>query len=155
MVNFTQLKLSFYGGDITGSTDAMEALVVAGLPTVLFLEPPTLQQVTEKFPHIQAVGLAGMSRTMTPQQMASSLPEAFNSLKQLGAPITHYKVCSTFDSSPSIGSIGQAIEIGMEVFQAKIVPVAIGAPKLKRFVVFGNHFATINDVTYRLVDTRS
>jgi uncharacterized protein YgbK (DUF1537 family) len=26
----------------------------------------------------------------------------------------------------------------------------VGAPKLKRFVVFGNHFATINDVTYRL-----
>lgn len=25
-----------------------------------------------------------------------------------------------------------------------------GAPKLKRFVVFGNHFATIGDLTYRL-----
>jgi uncharacterized protein YgbK (DUF1537 family) len=150
MAKSAELKLSFYGDDITGSTDAMEALVLAGVPTVLFLEPPTLEQVSEKFPHIQAVGLAGMSRTMTPTEMEASLPGAFGSLKELGAPITHYKVCSTFDSSPVVGSIGRATEIGMEVFKSTIVPVAVGAPKLKRFVVFGNHFATIGDHTYRL-----
>lgn len=150
MANHAELKLAFYGDDITGSTDSMEALVLAGIPTVLFLEPPTIEQVSAKFPHIQAVGLAGMSRTMTPQEMKQSLPTAFSSLKELGAPIVHYKVCSTFDSSPSTGSIGCATEIGMEVFQSKMVPVAVGAPKLKRFVVFGNHFATLNDITYRL-----
>jgi uncharacterized protein YgbK (DUF1537 family) len=150
MAKITELKLAFYGDDITGSTDAMEALVLAGVPTVLFLEPPTLKQVREKFPHIQAVGLAGMSRTMTPKQMEDSLPAAFSSLKELNAPVTHYKVCSTFDSSPSIGSIGRAAELGMKVFNSKIVPVAVGAPKLKRFVLFGNHFATIGDITYRL-----
>ncbi len=144
------LKLAFYGDDITGSTDAMEALVLAGVSTVLFLEPPTLAQVRQKFPHIQAVGLAGMSRTMTPGEMDTALPGAFASLKQLGAPLTHYKVCSTFDSSPAIGSIGRAAEIGMQVFQSRLVPVAVGAPKLKRYVVFGNHFATLGDVTYRL-----
>jgi uncharacterized protein YgbK (DUF1537 family) len=150
MANSSKLKLAFYGDDITGSTDSMEALVLAGVPTVLFLEPPTLDQVSGKFPHIQAVGLAGMSRTMTPAEMKQALPTAFSSLKDLGAPVVHYKVCSTFDSSPSIGSIGCATEIGMEVFKSKITPVVVGAPKLKRFVVFGNHFATINDVTYRL-----
>lgn len=150
MAKFGELKLTFYGDDITGSTDAMEALVLAGVPTVLFLEPPTLKQVSEKFPHIQAVGLAGMSRTMTPREMEDSLPGAFSSLKELAAPITHYKVCSTFDSSPAVGSIGRATELGMNVFNSKIVPVAVGAPKLKRFVVFGNHFATIGDLTFRL-----
>ena len=150
MAKNAELKLTFYGDDITGSTDAMEALVLAGVPTVLFLEPPTLKQVSEKFPHIQAVGLAGMSRTMTPQEMEDSLPGAFSSLKELAAPVIHYKVCSTFDSSPSVGSIGRATELGMNVFNSTIVPVAVGAPKLKRFVVFGNHFATIGDLTYRL-----
>lgn len=150
MAKNSEIKLCFYGDDITGSTDAMEALVLAGVPTVLFMEPPTLEQVIEKFPHIQAVGLAGMSRTMTPAEMDNHLPQAFGSLKALEAPVTHYKVCSTFDSSPSVGSIGRAAEIGMEVFQPKLVPVAVGAPKLKRYVVFGNHFATIGDVTYRL-----
>lgn len=145
-----QLKLTFYGDDMTGSTDAMEALVLAGVSCVLFLELPTATHVRENFPDIQAVGLAGMSRTMSPAAMNAALPEAFASLKALGAPSMHYKVCSTFDSSPEIGSIGRALEIGMELFQSAFVPVAIGAPKLKRFVVFGNHFATINDDTYRL-----
>lgn len=150
MAESNQLKLAFYGDDITGSTDAMEALVLAGVPTVLFLEPPTIKQIHEKFPHIQAVGLAGMSRTMTPNEMDDALPKAFISLKNLGAPVTHYKVCSTFDSSPKVGSIGRAIDIGMSIFKPKVVPVAVGAPKLKRFVVFGNHFATLEDQTYRL-----
>jgi uncharacterized protein YgbK (DUF1537 family) len=87
---------------------------------------------------------------MTPKEMENSLPGAFSSLKELAAPVTHYKVCSTFDSSPSVGSIGRATELGMKVFNSSIVPVAVGAPKLKRFVVFGNHFATIGDLTYRL-----
>jgi len=150
MAGKNQLIFSFYGDDITGSTDAMEALVLAGVSTVLFLDPPTPEQVREKFPDIQAIGLAGMSRTMTPTEMDVALPDAFTSLKALGTPLAHYKVCSTFDSSPDIGSIGKAIEIGKKVFQAQFVPVVVGAPKLKRFVVFGNHFATIDDITYRL-----
>lgn len=150
MAAINKLRLAFYGDDLTGSTDAMETLVLAGIPTVLFLESPTLNQVIERFPEIQAVGLAGMSRTMTPEEMDTSLPDAFASLKALGTPLTHYKVCSTFDSSPEIGSIGRAIEIGMQVFKRAVVPVAVGAPKLKRFVVFGNHFATIGGETYRL-----
>ncbi|RME99949.1 MAG: four-carbon acid sugar kinase family protein, partial [Chloroflexi bacterium] len=150
MAGNTALKLTFYGDDITGSTDAMEALVLAGVPTVLFLEPPGREQVFEKFPGVQAVGLAGMSRTMTPAEMDTALPEAFASLKALGAPITHYKVCSTFDSSPQIGSIGRALEIGKKIFKAHFVPVVVGAPKLRRYVVFGNHFATLQGITYRL-----
>ena len=150
MAENNQLKIAFYGDDITGSTDAMEALVLAGVPTVLFLEPPAPDQVSEKFPHIAAVGLAGMSRTMTPGEMDRVLPKAFASLKALGAPVTHYKVCSTFDSSPEIGSIGRALDIGFDVFEPAYVPVAVGAPKLKRFVVFGNLFATIDSETYRI-----
>lgn len=150
MAGINNLRLAFYGDDITGSTDAMEALVLAGIPTVLFIEQPTANQIVERFPQIQAVGLAGMSRTMTPEEMDACLPLAFAGLKALGAPLTHYKVCSTFDSSPEIGSIGRAIDIGMQVFRADVVPVAVGAPKLKRFVVFGNHFATLDGETYRL-----
>jgi uncharacterized protein YgbK (DUF1537 family) len=117
---------------------------------MLFFEPPAPGQVREQFPHIQAVGLAGMNRTMTPEEMDAALPQAFAGLKALGAPVTHYKVCSTFDSSPQIGSIGRAAEIGMQVFRPAIVPVVVGAPKLNRYVVFGNLFATLDEITYRL-----
>jgi len=143
------LLLTFYGDDLTGSTDSMEALVLGGVPTVLFLEQPSVEQLS-RFPGVRAVGLAGVSRTMTPDEMEGTLPDAFMGLKSLGAPLTHYKVCSTFDSSPEIGSIGRAMEIGRQVFDSPIVPVLVGAPKLKRYVVFGNHFATVDDITFRL-----
>lgn len=144
-----ELLLAFYGDDLTGSTDSLEALEMGGIPSVLFLEPPTSELLT-RFQDVQAVGLAGVSRTMTPDEMGQALPNAFASLKNLGAPLTHYKVCSTFDSSPEIGSIGRATEIGKRVFETPLVPVMVGAPKLKRFVVFGNHFASVGDTTFRL-----
>lgn len=144
------LLFSFYGDDFTGSTDAMECLELNGIPAVLFLEPPTREQVEQNFPRVRAVGVAGVSRSMTPQQMDEALPPAFEALKRLGAPFVHYKVCSTFDSSAAIGSIGRAIDIGFQVFEPQVVPLAVGAPFLRRYVAFGNLFARVGDVTYRL-----
>ncbi len=134
------LLLSYYGDDFTGSTDVMEALSLAGLRTVLFLKPPTLEQLA-KFPGLRAFGIAGGSRTMSPEEMEQALPPAFEALKASRAPIIHYKMCSTFDSSPNIGSIGRAIEIGRRVFGDRPTPLMVGAPVLGRYVVFGNLFA--------------
>ncbi|NOK78987.1 MAG: four-carbon acid sugar kinase family protein [Chloroflexi bacterium AL-N5] len=142
--------LTFYGDDFTGSTDVMEALTLGGVPTVLLLESLPPEEVQAQFPKAQAVGLAGTSRSMTRAQMAEVLPKAFNYLKSFGANVVHYKVCSTFDSSPEIGSIGQALELGLEVFPQTPVPMVVGAPILKRYVVFGNLFATVQGETYRL-----
>jgi uncharacterized protein YgbK (DUF1537 family) len=135
------LLLAYYGDDFTGSTDVMESLARAGLRTVLFLEPPTPAQLA-KFPGIRAFGIAGGSRTMSPSQMERELPRAFKALKASGAPIVHYKTCSTFDSSPTVGSIGKAIELGRRVFgKAAPTPLVIGVPVLGRYVIFGNLFA--------------
>ncbi len=65
----------------------------------------------------------------------------FERLRESEAPIVHYKTCSTFDSSPEIGSIGKALEIGREVFGNRCVPILAGAPSLGRYTVFGNLFA--------------
>jgi len=135
-----KLLLAYYGDDFTGSTDVMEALARAGLRTVLFLAPPTEEQL-EKFPGLRAFGIAGGSRTMSPAEVERELPPAFEALKASGAPIVHYKVCSTFDSSPAVGSIGRAIEIGRRVFGNRPTPLVVGAPVLGRYVVFGNLFA--------------
>ena len=141
---------TFYGDDLTGSTDAMEILEWGGVPTVLFLEPPDVQTVQQRFPDVKAVGVAGLSRTMSPAQMDDSLPAAFEALKAFDAPYVHYKVCSTFDSSPKVGNIGRATEIGMRVFDTDVVPMMVGAPALRRYVAFSNLFARVDDVTYRL-----
>ena len=143
------LLLAYYGDDFTGSTDAMEALTAAGVPTVLCLEPPT-PELLHRFPGVRCVGLAGSSRGRSPAWMDEELPQAFASLAALGAPILHYKVCSTFDSSPAIGSIGRAIDIGVRCMAGRWSPTVVGAPRLKRHQAFGNLFASVDGVAHRL-----
>ena len=143
------LVMTFYGDDFTGSTDAMEQLVLGGVPTVLFLDIPTDEQLT-RFPDVRAIGIAGVSRSMSPEQMDTELPPRFKALAAMNAPFFHYKVCSTFDSSPTVGSIGRATDIGWEIFEPSFVPLVVGAPFIRRYMVFGNLFARVGDVTYRL-----
>src|SRR5437868_2553883 len=112
----------------------MESLALCGVRTVLFTDPPTPQQLSH-YPGIGAFGVAGMTRAMSPDQMEATLRPALTALRDSGAPITHYKVCSTFDSAPHVGSIGRVIDVGMDVFQSTFVPVVVGAPALGRYCV--------------------
>ena len=138
------LLLAFYGDDLTGSTDALESLARAGLSTVLFLQPPAPEQLAA-FPGLRAFGISGGSRIMSPAEMESELPTAFEAIKRSGAPIVHYKTCGTFDSSTAIGSIGKAIELGRQVFGERLTPLVVGFPAFGRHVVFGNLFARTGD----------
>ena len=143
------MLLTYYGDDFSGSTDVLEAVSVRGIPAVLFLEPPTAEDLT-RFPDCQVIGVAGLSRSQSPQWMDQNLPPVFEALRALGAPLCHYKLCSTFDSSPAHGSIGRAVEIGRQVFGMSCVPAIVGAPVLRRYVLFGNLFATVSGETYRI-----
>lgn len=145
----SSLLLTYYGDDFTGSTDVMEALSVNGVPAVLFLRPPAPADLA-RFPGCQAVGVAGVSRSETPAWMDEHLPPVFAALRELGAPLCHYKVCSTFDSSPGRGSIGRAVELGQQVFGNAVAPMVVGAPALRRYVLFGNLFATVDGESYRI-----
>lgn len=136
----SKLLLAFYGDDFTGSTDALEQLTLAGIRAALFIEVPTRAQL-RRFPGLQAVGVAGMTRSLNPEAMERELRPALKKLKALGARHVHYKVCSTFDSSPKTGSIGRVLEIGGEVFPSPFVPILVAAPTLGRHCVFGNLFA--------------
>ena len=147
------ILLAFYGDDFTGSTDALEFLTRAGAKTALFIEPPTAEQL-KKYPGLNAFGVAGKTRAMGPTEMEQTLLPAFEQLQQTGARHVHYKVCSTFDSSPTIGSIGKAIDTGAAVFNTKCVPLLVAAPVLGRYCLFGNLFARMgigsNGKIYRL-----
>jgi len=145
----SKLLLSYYGDDFTGSTDVMEALASNGVKTALFLGIPSAETLA-KFSDCQAIGIAGTSRSQTPQWMSDNLGPVFAWLKSLDAAVCHYKVCSTFDSSPGIGNIGKAIEIGRETFAQDCVPVIVGAPQLKRYTAFGHLFAAYQGKTYRI-----
>ena len=147
------ILLAFYGDDLTGSTDALEFISRAGAKAVLFLDPPTAEQLNS-FPGLQAYGIAGLTRSLSPEKMEAALLPAFKTMKDSGAKHIHYKVCSTFDSSPKTGSIGKAIDCGAAVFKNKFIPVLGGMPALGRYCVFGNLFARMgigsNGKIYRL-----
>lgn len=143
--------LTFYGDDFTGSTDALEALARAGLRTALFLQPPQADWLRARFPDLDCIGVAGTSRAMTPAEMDAGLAPVLRALWALGAPLLHYKVCSTFDSSPHIGSIGHVIDLARrEMAGGRPLSVLVGAPALRRYTVFGNHFAAAGEAVYRL-----
>lgn len=142
-------QITFYGDDFTGSTDAMEALSSNGIETVLFTEIPDATRL-KVFDNAAAIGLAGTSRSQTPEWMDRELPGIFAWLSSLDAPICHYKVCSTFDSSPRQGSIGRAIDIGLQIFQQDAVPLVVGVPQLGRYTMFGELYARFRDEVFRL-----
>ena len=142
---------AFYGDDFTGSTDVLEQLASNGIPTVLYLDVPSPEHLA-MFPDVEAIGIAGDSRSSSPEWMSDNLPTIFETLKSFQAPITHYKVCSTFDSSATHGSIGRAIELGMQTFHPRFVPIIVGAPHLRRYVLFGHLFAASPDGTIRRID---
>ena len=134
------MLLAFYGDDFTGSTDALEFLTRAGIRTVLFLETPSPDRIA-RFSHLDAIGVAGMTRAMSPAEMTPVLKTAFDAMKALHPRHVHYKVCSTFDSSPDMGNIGTAIEVGQHVFENSFTPILVAAPHLGRYSAFANLYA--------------
>ncbi|WP_240419222.1 four-carbon acid sugar kinase family protein [Paenibacillus periandrae] len=144
------LLMAFYGDDFTGSTDAMEVLEGQGVKSVLFIQPPT-NDMLKVFSHVQCIGVAGTARTMSPAAMDKDLSLILHQLKQLNAQVLHYKMCSTADSSPEIGSIGKVVELGKEMYREQAaVPILVAAPQLQRYTVYGNHFAAFQGDVYRL-----
>lgn len=136
----TKLPLVFYGDDFTGSTDALEVLTAAGLKCALFLDPPAPELLAE-LGGFDAIGIAGDSRALSNAEMDVALPEIFEGIKRLSPALIHYKVCSTFDSADSVGSIGHVIELASRIYGVKGVPIIAGNPALGRYCVFGNLYA--------------
>src|SRR5260370_31232577 len=131
MAGVNELLISFYGDDFTGSTDALECLSRAGARTALFIKPPAPERLA-RYQGLRAIGVAGMTRSMTPAAMEATLRPALTALRALGAPHVHYTGCSTLDSSPAIGSIGRVIDVALEIFGARFVPLLAAAPALGR-----------------------
>ena len=134
------LRLAFYGDDFTGSTDALEVLAFGGLRCALFLTVPTSEQMAT-LGGFDAIGVAGASRAMSPEEMNKELPNVLSGLAALKPKIVHYKVCSTFDSAPTVGNIGRVMELAQSAFPQPVVPIVASTPALGRYCLFGHLFA--------------
>ena len=149
--NPTRPRLAFYGDDFTGSTDVLEALHLSGVPAVLFLDSPADPLAwRDQFPAAQAIGIAGVARSLPTAAMEAEIAPVLEALAQLKPDYFLYKLCSTFDSSPEVGSIGRALELVRDRFPTPLLPLAVAAPFLRRHQVFGNLFAGFGDEVLRL-----
>ena len=141
--------IGWLGDDFTGAAAVMEVLAFAGLPSVLFTEIPS-PALMARFAGMRGVGLATTARSQPPDGMASTLTPAYAWLETLSPDILHYKLCSTFDSAPHLGSIGRAIEIGLQLRPARAVPIVTAAPQMRRYQAFGHLFAGAPGGVFRL-----
>lgn len=130
----------WYGDDFTGATDTLATLAENGFKALLFLGIPTAGQLAAAGA-LDAVGIAGATRSMAPADMTSVLDAAGRFFAGLGVRLMHYKCCSTFDSAPHVGSIGAAVAALRPHFPNPLVPIIGGQPNLGRYCLFGQLFA--------------
>jgi len=135
------LKFGWYGDDFTGATDTLAVAARSNLRSILFLDVPTQQQLSRVGP-LEAIGIAGTARSMSVHQMQTSLPRVGRFFQEIAVPVLHYKCCSTFDSAPNAGSLGEAIRILGQYVGTPCALVVGGQPDIGRYCCFGNLFAS-------------
>jgi len=132
--------LLFYGDDFTGATDALGTAARAGLRTLLFLGTPDTRRLAEAG-ELDCIGIAGAARSMPPEAMREELAPVAALARALKPRVLHYKTCSTFDSAPHVGSIGEAVRTLAPALGTPSLSIVGGQPNLGRYCLFGNLFA--------------
>ncbi|MDR7158415.1 four-carbon acid sugar kinase family protein [Arthrobacter sp. BE255] len=146
----TDLQFTFYGDDFTGSVDVLLQLRRAGWTSRLFLGLPDAAELRAAAGDVNAVGVAGVARSLPTGQVEAEVRPVLEALSALRPRIVQYKACSTADSSPTIGSLGRVMEIAREVFGPGTVPTLFAQPDFGRYTAFGHHFAAEEGRVYRL-----
>jgi uncharacterized protein YgbK (DUF1537 family) len=144
------VRLAFYGDDFTGASDNAAQYARHGLRTLLFFSNPNAEALKKAALSYDVIGVAGTARSLPPTEMADELLPVLENFSQLGVNFIQYKCCSTFDSSPSIGSLGEAIRLMRKQWPQSFVPVFAATPEFGRYTLFGHHYARAGEQVYRL-----
>lgn len=141
----------WYGDDFTGATDTLATVARLGHRAFLFLRVPEPQQLAQ-VGSLDAIGIAGAARAMTPEEMQVELAPVGAFFRELGVQVLHYKCCSTFDSAPERGNIATAAAILRGYVRHETVAIIGGQPSLGRYCAFSNLFASFgaDGAVYRL-----
>ncbi len=142
----SDLLLSYYGDDLTGSTDVMEAMAsMACRPSCS--SASRRRSSAGASPIAEAIGLAGTSRNETPDWMEAHRPGP--RLAEEDARGAVLQVCSTFD--PILMSAASAAPArSASASSASGASLVVGAPQLRRYTAFGTLFAAYQGATYRI-----
>ncbi|KJL41834.1 MULTISPECIES: four-carbon acid sugar kinase family protein [Microbacterium] len=140
----------FYGDDFTGSVDALLQFARRGWTGRLFTGLPDAAALRRAADEVDVVGVAGISRSLAPDEMDAELGPVLAAFAELEPAIVQYKACSTADSAPQVGSLGRVVELGRETFGERPVPMLFAQPDFGRYTLFGQHFAAERGTVYRL-----
>jgi 3-oxoisoapionate kinase len=135
----------FVADDLTGAGDVLAQAHRYGLRAALVIGDAPLPA------DVDVVGIAGPARSLGGAAFDNVIRRDLTRLAQIDLDVLLYKVCSTFDSSPAIGSIGRGIELLHERFgDHGPIPVAPAQPAFGRFTAFSDHYAAFAGRIHRL-----
>jgi 3-oxoisoapionate kinase len=139
--------VSFVADDLTGAADVLAQAHRYGLDAVLVVGGGDAPMPT----HADVVGIAGPARSLGGEAFDELVRAQLARIARTGAEVLLYKVCSTFDSLPTLGSIGRGIELLREQFPG-LGPVAVAPaqPQFGRYTAFSNHFGVFAGQVHRL-----
>jgi uncharacterized protein YgbK (DUF1537 family) len=129
------LRLGCIADDFTGATDLANNLVRAGMRTVQVIGVPEDGATVDA----DAVVVALKSRTIEPSKAVAQSLAACRWLKSRGAEQIYFKVCSTFDSTPT-GNIGPVLEALMDELGCDFTIATPAFPDNGRTVFKGHLF---------------
>lgn len=144
------LRVAYYGDDLTGSVDVLLQFAREGWTGRLFVGTPPAERLQDAARSVGVVGIAGIARSLATEELEREVLPALAALRALDPDVVQYKACSTADSSPEIGSLGRVAEIALAVFGEDAVPALFAQPDFGRYTVFGHHFAAEAGRVYRL-----
>jgi uncharacterized protein YgbK (DUF1537 family) len=135
----------FVADDLTGAADVLAQSHRYGLEAVLVIGDAPLPADAD------VVGIAGPSRSLAGEAFDNLVRRDLAGIAPLNLEVLLYKVCSTFDSSTTVGSIGRGIQLLHEQFPLHgPIPVVPAQPGFGRYTAFSNHYATHAGQIYRL-----
>ncbi|MEW1835968.1 four-carbon acid sugar kinase family protein [Microbacterium sp. NPDC079995] len=139
-------RIGFLADDLTGAADVLAQAHARGLDAALSLDP------TKPLPDAaDVVGIAGPSRSLAGDALEAAVRAGIAPFAAADLDVFLYKICSTFDSSPTVGNIGRAIEILHEQWPSHgAIAVAPAQPEFGRYTAFSQHFGAYRGEVHRL-----
>ncbi|MCE9683462.1 four-carbon acid sugar kinase family protein [Halomonas alkalisoli] len=147
----TRLLAAFYGDDFTGSAENLAQFHRHGLRCRLYFSVDGLVDIADTMANgLDVVGIAGTARALSPDDMTEEVEPAFALMQRLDPLVLQYKICSTFDSSPRVGSLGRIMELARRQWPGCSLPVFPATPAFGRYTAFATHFTRVNGDICRL-----
>lgn len=139
-------RIGFLADDLTGAADVMAQAHARGLDAAISLNPAKGLPASA-----DVAGVAGPSRSLAGDALEGAVRAGIAPFLTENLDVFLYKVCSTFDSSPTVGNIGRAIEILRDAFPGHGgIAIAPAQPEFGRYTAFSQHFGAYRGDVYRL-----